>query len=149
MKSTIRNRAAALGIATAAGLAGIGLASGPALADGAASAAASSADQQSADYPSDTKEYADELVRAWGEDDIIRVKQFASSDAVDTLIDHGNDHGAHWKYTGGESAAGTVYVDYKNTVTGETMSVAVSNVDPADGGRRGEAHAVGNIQFDD
>lgn len=150
MKTTIRNRAAALGIATVAGLAGVGLATGPAMADSAGSASASSsADQQSADFPSDTKEYADELVKAWGADDITRVKEFASSDAVDTLIDHGNDYGKHWKYTGSEGAAGTAWNEYKNTVTGETMSVAVSNVDPDDGGRRGEAHAVGTVQFDD
>lgn len=150
MKSPIRNRTAALGIAAVAGLAGIGLTSGPALANGAESASASSSvDPQSADFPDDTKEYADEMVRAWGEDDMMRVNEYASSDAVDILLDHGNDHAAHWKYTSFEGAMGTAWHNYENTVTGETMSVAVSNFEPADGGRRGEAHAVGTVHFND
>jgi hypothetical protein len=155
MKTTIRNRSAALGIATVAGLAGIGLASGPALADSpdladsASQTASSVADPQSTTYPEDSGDYADAFVIAWGNDNTDRVKDLSSDKASDALEQHGSDEVTHWNRMGGDGAAGTIYVDYENTVTGEKMSVAVSNVDPSDGGHKGEAHAVRNFQFDD
>ena len=68
MKYSVRNRAAALGIATVAGLAGLGLASGQAVAadasaaDSSSQSADSSADTQSVYYPTEPVKYADELV---------------------------------------------------------------------------------------
>lgn len=155
MKNTIRNRAAALGIATVAGLAGIGLASGPALADSpdladsASQTANSAAAPQSTTYPEDAGDYADSFVIAWGNDNTDRVKDFSTEKVVDALEQHGSDEVTHWAQVGGDGAAGTIYVDYENTVTGEKMSVAVSNLDPSDGGHKGEAHAVRNVQFTD
>lgn len=149
MKSTIRNRAAALGIATVAGLAGIGLAGGPALADSTPGTTVSTQTKSQSDYyPTNSGDYADEFVRAWGAGDMDRVKNLASADAVDVVSEHGNDHGTSWKYTGGEGAAGTYYDDYTNTVTGEKMTLAVSNLGASDGGKLGTKHAVGNVEFD-
>ncbi|MDN5661366.1 MAG: hypothetical protein L0G72_11415, partial [Brevibacterium aurantiacum] len=140
MKTTIRNRAAALGITAVAGLAGIGLASGPALAAPAPAAVTSTAADaapQSVHYPTDTGIYADELVRAWGADNSERVEAFASPQVVEALNEHGSKNATHWVRTGGDGAAGTIYSDYENTVTGETMSVGVANEEVSNGGEWG------------
>ncbi|SMX81899.1 hypothetical protein [Brevibacterium aurantiacum] len=148
MKTTIRNRAAALGIATVAGLAGIGLASGPTLAAPAPAAATSAdAEPQSVHYPTDTGIYADELVRAWGAGNTDRVEGFATPQVVDALSDHGNEDATHWVKTGSDGAAGTIYSDYENTVTGETMSVGVANEEVSNGGEWGAPHGVHKVQF--
>ncbi|WP_193096256.1 hypothetical protein [Brevibacterium sp. FME17] len=148
MKTTIRNRAAALAIAGIASLAGVGLASGPALAAPAPAAATSAdAEPQSVHYPTDTNIYADELVRAWGADNTERVEGFATPQVVKALNKHGNEHGTHWVKTGVDGAAGTIYSDYQNTVTGETMSVGVANEQVSNGGEWGSPHGVHNIAF--
>ncbi|SMX93768.1 hypothetical protein BSP239C_02490 [Brevibacterium sp. 239c] len=148
MKTTIRNRAAALAIAGIASLAGVGLASGPALAAPAPAAATSAdAEPQSVHYPTDTNIYADELVRAWGADNTERVEGFATASVASDLAAHGNENGSHWVQTGEEGAAGTIYVDYKNTVTGETMSVGVANEQVSNGGEWGSPHGVHSVQF--
>ncbi|WP_166969585.1 hypothetical protein [Brevibacterium atlanticum] len=156
MKSTIRNRAAALGIATVAGLAGLGLAGGPALAADASTAGASSeasdsgVGTQSVYYPTDTVKYADELVRAWGQGNTDRVEAFASSQVAEELAEHGDANGTHWDRVGAEGAAGTVYVDYENTVTGEKMSLGVANeavTNPDD--EWGTPNGVHKVQFED
>ncbi|MBM6590596.1 hypothetical protein [Brevibacterium sp. RIT 803] len=150
MKTTIRNRTAALGIAAVAGLAGIGLASGPALAAPAPAEGTSSAADaapQSVHFPTDTGIYADELVRAWGADNADRVEAFASPQVVEALNEHGNEDATHWVRTGGDGAAGTIYSTYENTVTGETMSVGVSNEEVSNGGEWGAPHGVHKVQF--
>lgn len=149
MKTTIRTRAAALGIAGIASLAGIGLASGPALAASGPEAAAADVKPQSVYYPTNALKYADELVIAWGQGNTDRVEAFASEDAAAKLADHGNAHGTHWKRTGAEGAAGTTYVDYENTVTGEKLAVGVSNQALEDGDEWGAPNAVHQIQFTD
>lgn len=150
MKTTIRNRAAALGIAGIAGLAGIGLASGTALVTSPSAAATTEAQQpQSVHYPTDAVDYADELVIAWGAGNISRVQAFASKDAVAVLSGHGNADATHWDRTGAEGAAGTTYVDYENTVTGQTMAVGVSSEAVSNGGEWGEPHGVHSVQFSD
>lgn len=148
MKTTIRNRAAALGVAAVAGIAGIGLASGPALA-APAPVAATTADAapQSVHYPTDTGIYADELVRAWGAGNTNRVEGFATPQVVEALNDHGNEKGTHWVKTGIDGAAGTIYSNYENTVTGETMSVGVANEEVSNGGEWGASHGVHNVAF--
>ena len=155
MKTTTRNRAASLGIAAIAGLAGIGLASGPALA-ASAPAEASSAETVSADvgtqsvyYPTDAVKYADELVVAWGRGNMSRVEGFASANVFSELSNHGSDEAKHWKRVGGEGAAGTTWVDYENTVTGEKMGVGVSTEAVHNGGEWGTPHGVHKIQFTD
>ena len=148
MKTTIRNRAAAVAIATVAGLAGIGVASGPALAAPAPSATTTAdAEPQSVHYPTDTSIYADELVRAWGAGNTDRVEGFATPQVVDALSDHGNEDATHWVKTGSDGAAGTIYSDYENTATGETMSVGVSNEEVSTGGEWGAPHGVHKVQF--
>ncbi|MDN6373750.1 MAG: hypothetical protein L0K12_12635 [Brevibacterium aurantiacum] len=150
MKTTIRNRAAALGITAVAGLAGIGLASGPALAAPAPAAVTSTAADaapQSVHYPTDTGIYADELVRAWGAGNSERVEAFASPQVVEALNEHGSKNATHWVRTGGDGAAGTIYSDYENTVTGETMSVGVANEEVSNGGEWGAPHGVHKVQF--
>lgn len=133
MKTNIRNRVAALAIAGIAGLAGIGLAGGPALAAPASTVTTSDATPQSVHFPTDTGVYADELVRAWGAGNTDRVEAFASTQAVDVLGEHGNENATHWVKTGSNGAAGTIYSEYENTVTGETMSVGVANEEVSTG----------------
>ncbi|GAA1854221.1 hypothetical protein [Brevibacterium marinum] len=153
MKTTIRNRAAAAGIATVTGfaaVAGLGLAAGPALATPSpAAATAADVQPQSVHFPTDTVRYADELVRAWGAGNTDRVEAFASPHVVGVLSDHGNENATHWVQTGSEGAAGTIYVDYENTVTGEKMSVGVANEAVSNGGEWGEPHGVHKVQFTD
>jgi hypothetical protein len=150
MKSRIRNRTTALAIATVTGLASIGLAGSPAQADDAAlgssgsQASAASAEAQSVHLPTNAGDYADELVRAWGAGNMTRVEAFASAKVFAELSDHGSAHGTHWDYTGAEGAAGTIYVDYRNTVTGEKMTVGVAN----EASSNGQAHAVHSVRFD-
>lgn len=155
MKYTIRNRAAALGIATVAGLTGLGLASGPAMAvdSGAASSSAQSSasdvDTQSVYYPIEAGKYADELVIAWGQDNTARVEAFASAEVAEKLADHGGENGSHWRNSGAEGAAGTTYITYRNTETGEKMTLGVSNEAIADQDEWGAApHAVHQVKFD-
>lgn len=153
MKSTIRNRATAFGVATVTGLAGIAFASGPALADSAGLAdstsqtAAADSDTQSVHFPTDPTTYADELVRAWGNGNTDRVEAFASPGVVDELDAHRDDNVTHWDRMGTEGAAGTTYVDYVNTVTGETMSLGLPTEAVHNGGERGEPHAVHSVRF--
>jgi len=154
MKSTtIRSSATALGIAAVTGLAGIGFAGGPAMADSAgladstSQAAAADTDVQSVHFPTDPTTYADELVRAWGNDNADRVEAFASPGVVDELNAHSDDNVTHWDRTGTEGAAGTTYVDYVNTVTGETMSLGLPTEAVHNGGEWGEPHAVHSIEF--
>ncbi|MCU4298228.1 hypothetical protein D3I60_14310 [Brevibacterium permense] len=151
MKHTVRNRTAAIGIAAVAGLAGLGLATGPAMAaETSTQSAASDVDTQSVYHPTDPVKYADELVRAWGKGDTDRVEAFASTKVAEELQSHSDDEVTHWDRVGGEGAAGTTYVDYENTVTGEKMSLglpteAVSNPD----NEWGTPNAVHRISFED
>lgn len=156
MNTTIRNRGAALGIAAVAGLAGIGLAAGPAMAADISSASPSSETSdsgvgtQSVYYPTVPVTYADELVRAWGQGATDRVEAFASPKVAEALAKHGDDNGTHWDRVGSDGAAGTIYVDYENTVTGETMSLGVANeaVSRPDN-EWGTPHGVHSVKFED
>ncbi|UVI36612.1 hypothetical protein [Brevibacterium spongiae] len=156
MKNTIRNRAAALGIATVAGLAGLGLAGGPAMAadasvaDSSSHSADSRVDTQSVYYPTDPVKYADELVIAWGQGATDRVEAFASPQVAEKLAAHGDDNVTHWDRVGAEGAAGTIYVDYENTVTGEKMSLGVPNEAVSNPDNEwGTPNGVHKVQFDD
>lgn len=156
MTSTIRNRAAAIGIAAVAGLAGLGLAAGPAmaadssLADSSSQSTESDVGTQSVYYPTDPVTYADELVRAWGQGDSDRVEAFSSSQVAEKLKAHSDDEATHWTRVGAEGAAGTTYVDYENTVTGEKMWLGMPTeavVDPDD--EWGTPNAVHKVNFED
>lgn len=145
MKTTTRNRIATIGVAAVTGLTGIGFASSPALAaaGNAASNSASPAALAGNAEPVDATTYADQLVRAWGVGSDIAVAEHATNDAIDVLLEHGDESASHWDRTGAEGTAGTVYVDYENKVTGEKMSVGVSNQDLAEG----KDHAVHHVSF--
>ncbi len=151
MKSAIRNRAAALAVATVAGLAGLGLATGPAMAaDSSSQSTDSGVGTQSVYYPTDPVKYADELVRAWGQGDTDRVEAFASPQVAEELQAHSDDEATHWTRVGAEGAAGTTYVDYENTVTGEKMWLGMPTeavVNPDD--EWGTPNAVHKVQFED
>lgn len=148
MKTIIRTRAASLAIAGVAGIAGIGLASGPAMAASAPTAETASASQpQSVYYPDYAVGYADELVREWGQDNTDRVEALTTKKAAAELAEHGDENGTHWDRTGSDGAMGTIYVDYENTVTGETMSVAVSNHEIGEADEWGAPNAVKRVQF--
>lgn len=151
MKSTIRNRAAALGVATVAGLAGLGLATGPAMAaDTSTQAAASDVGTQSVYYPTNSTDYANELVRAWGTDNADRVEAFASEDVAKQLADHDSENATQWKQNGGERTGDTTYVFYENSVSGEKLVLGVSEKAIDDQNDWGSApHAVNYIQFAD
>ncbi|HJE76731.1 MAG TPA: hypothetical protein K8V74_02150 [Brevibacterium epidermidis] len=156
MKYSVRNRAAALGISTVAGLAGLGLASGPAVAadasaaDSSSQSADSGADTQSVYYPTEPVKYADELVRAWGQGDTDRVEAFASTKVAEELQAHSDDEVTHWDRVGGEGAAGTTYVDYENSVTGEKMSLGMPTEAVVDADDEwGTPNAVNKVQFED
>src|SRR5690625_4923113 len=127
MKSTIRNRATAFGVATVTGLAGIAFAGGPSLADSDSTSQSAAADSgtQSVHFPTDPTTYADELVRAWGNGNTDRVEAFTSPGVVDELDAHRDDNVTHCDRMRTEGAAGTTYVDYVNTVTGATMPLAL------------------------
>jgi hypothetical protein len=154
MKTTIRNRTAALAITTVAGLAGIGLVGGPAMAADASSANSSSETSdsgvgtQSVYYPTVPVTYADELVRAWGQGATDRVEAFGSAKVAEALAEHGNVNGTHWDRVGAEGAAGTVYVDYENTATGETMTLGVANEAVSNPDNEwGTPHGVHSVKF--
>src|SRR5699024_8861729 len=120
MKSTIRNRATAFGVATVTGLAGIAFAGGPALADSAGLAdstsqtAAADSDTQSAHLPTDPPTSADELDRGAGNGTHGPVAASAAAGVVDEPHAHSDDNVTHWDRMGTERAAGTTDVDYVN-----------------------------------
>ena len=152
MKSTIRTRTAALGVATVAGLAGLGrpaMAADSGAANSSAQSAATDVDTQSIYYPIEAGKYADELVIAWGQDNTDRVEAFATDEVAEKLAEHGDENGSHWRNSGAEGAAGTTYITYRNTETGEKMTLGVSNQAIGDQDEWGAApHAVYRVDFD-
>lgn len=145
MKTSIRNRATALGIAAAAGLAGIGITAGPALASIDSTPAATAAATQSSGHPTNSLKYADKLVRAFGVGSDVDVERLATDAVVKTLSEHGDAHAGRWHRIAADSAAGSTYVAYTNLDTGEKMTLGVSNEKSANG----DDDAVRQIRFDD
>lgn len=146
MRTSLRKRAAALGIATVAGLAGIGVTAGPALASTDSTSVATTAkDTQSSGHPTTSLKYADDLVRAFGVGSDVEVEKLATDAVVKTLSEHGDAHASRWHRIAADSAAGSTYVAYTNLDTGEMMTLGVSNEKSA----KGSNHAVRQIRFDD
>ena len=146
MRTSLRKRAAALGIATVAGFAGIGVTAGSALAStDSASVATTAKDTQSSGHPTTSLEYADDLVRAFGVGSDVEVEKLATDAVVKTLSEHGDAHASRWHRIAADSAAGSTYVAYTNLETGEMMTLGVSNEKSANGSN----HAVRQIRFDD
>ena len=72
-----------------------------------------------------------------------------SAEVAEKLADHGNENGSHWRNSGAESAAGTTYITYRNTETGEKMTLGVSNQAIGDQDEWGAApHAVHQVKFE-
>ncbi|WP_166970889.1 hypothetical protein [Brevibacterium atlanticum] len=151
MNTTIRNRAAGLGIATIIGFAGVAVTDGTALAspgtqtaagDTAATAASAA---QSTGHPSAAADYADELVRAWGTGSDIDVGERAAKSVVDALDDHGDAHVTQWDRVAADADSSWTRVVYTNRVTAEMMTVTVANKTAADD----EEQAVRSVEFDD
>ena len=118
-------------------------------ADASTQSAATDVDTQSIYYPIEAGKYADELVIAWGQDNTDRVEAFANDEVAEKLSDHGNDDGSHWRNSGAEGAAGTTYITYRNTETGEKMTLGVSNQAIGDQDEWGAApHAVHQVKFE-
>lgn len=152
MNTTVRNRAAALGIAAVAGIAGVGAAGGSGLASTSPQAGSGSNAEvnvalgtQSDGHPANASDYADELVRAWGVGSDAEVGEHATPGVVEALSEHGDEFAAKWDRITADGAAGSSYVVYKNKTTGELMTFTVNNEAAA----HDEHQAVHHIQFKD
>lgn len=88
-------------------------------------------------------QWADHLVRAWGRGDSWTASYYATSSVLNRLFAHADPGGPSWARVSAEGAAGTTYVTYRDTATGERMTLGVSNVTLAEGG----AHAAYRLRF--
>ena len=152
MNTTIRNRAAALGIAAIAGLAGVAITGGSALASaspqsghGSSAQTAVAADAQSDGHPGKASKYADELMRAWDLGSDAEVAKHATPGVVEAMTDHGDEHASRWDRIAAEGTVASTSVVYKNKTTGELLTFTVDNHNAA----LGKAHAIHHIQFRD
>ena len=72
--------------------------------------------------------YADDAVRAFGLGSETGLAGYTTTAAREHMItSFGSTARAHWKRTAVSGAAGTVYVTYRNTETGRTMTLGVQN----------------------
>jgi hypothetical protein len=91
----------------------------------------------------DAVQWADHLVRAWGRGDHWTASYYATPDVLARMFAHANPGGPHWDRVGEQGAAGTIYVAYRNSATGERMTLGVSDVILGQGG----AHAAYQLRF--
>ena len=144
MKTTIRNRAATFSIAAVASLAAVGLATGPALAStNPDTETAGVQAPQSAEFPTNPIEYADDFVRAFGAGDRASVENFATETAVKSLYQHDSPHADRWNRTSAQSYEGTTSVTYRNFETSGRLTVSVRSETAANG----HEDAVDSIEF--
>lgn len=78
-------------------------------------------------FPQNPVDYADVVVRAWGRGDVATLQRFAQPTVVHRLLGYANPGGNDWRRTDIEGAAGTVYVTYRNHVTGAKLVLAVTS----------------------
>lgn len=71
--------------------------------------------------------YADGLVIAWGSGNRAEALRYATPEVVSTLFSAHSPGGPHWDQTGVEGAAGTIYVTYQDTETGQKVVLGVLN----------------------
>ncbi|MFI5733142.1 hypothetical protein ACIA49_23720 [Kribbella sp. NPDC051587] len=92
----------------------------------------------------DAVTYADRLVRAWGSGEQATTSCYASTAAAHALTAQATPGGIHWRRTGTEGAAGTIYVTYHDDARGGNLTVGVQNV-----GLRGAGgwHAATSAKF--
>lgn len=80
--------------------------------------------------------YADRLIRAWGSGDHTTSEHYATRSVVRKLFDHADPGGTHWRRTGSQGAAGTIYVNYHNDAGGGNLTVGVSDIELSAGQTR-------------
>jgi hypothetical protein len=92
----------------------------------------------------DAVTYADRLVRAWGSGEQAATSCYASTATARALTVQANPGGIHWRRTGTEGAAGTIYVTYHDDARGGDLTIGVQNV-----GLRGSGgwHAATSAKF--
>jgi len=92
----------------------------------------------------DAVTYADRLVRAWGSGEQAATSCYASTATARALTAQANPGGIHWRRTGAEGAAGTIYVTYHDDARGGDLTIGVQNV-----GLRGSGgwHAATSAKF--
>ncbi|WP_238350597.1 hypothetical protein [Kribbella shirazensis] len=88
-------------------------------------------------------QWSDNLIRAWGRGDAKWTAYYATPRAVQQLQSIAAKGGPHWTRIATEGAAGTTYVTYRNTVTGHTLGIGVSNA----GLSQGDAHAAYMVRY--
>ena len=152
MNTTIRKHAAALSVAVLAGLAGVALTGGSALAatnspggSGSSSAVSVAVDAHSDGYPTNASGYADALVKAWGVGSDAEVSEYATPGVVKALSKHGDEHASQWDRIAADGAGKSSSVVYKNKATGELLTFGVNN----EAATHGLHPAVHHIQFKD
>lgn len=152
MNTTIRNHATALAIAAFAGIAGVGVAGGSALAtpnspadSGSHAETIVSVDAHSDGYPTNASGYADALVKAWGVGSDEEVDEYATPGVVEALSEHGDEFATQWDRIAADGAGESSSVVYKNKVTGELLTFGVNN----DAATHGLHPAVHHVQFKD
>lgn len=143
MNTTIRNRAAALGIAAVAGVATVGLASGPALASTSSETTTTAQKSPSEEFPTNPVDYADDFVSAYGVGDKGTVAELANDTAYTALYAHHHPHADRWDRKSSHSRAGTTHAVYTNVETKGRLTVSVNNETAS----HGEEDAVTSIEF--
>ncbi|QDO88027.1 hypothetical protein FNH13_06420 [Ornithinimicrobium ciconiae] len=91
--------------------------------------------------PTVPTDYADSLVVAWGTDDQATMERLATPEVIDTL---GTKGSPHWERISAEGAAGSTIVTYRETESGEVLSLRVENELASQGGE----HAVVEARFE-
>ncbi len=89
----------------------------------------------------DSVTYADRLVRAWGSGDRAAAGCYATGSVAGALFAQADPGGVHWRRTGSQGAAGTIYVTYHDDARGGTLTVGVQGC----GSRRGTHAAIGIV----
>lgn len=152
MNTTIRNRAAALSLAAIAGLAGVSLTGGTALAStnsptdsGSGAEVSVASDAHSDGYPRNASGYADALVKAWGAGSDAEVNEYATPGVVEALSEHGDEHATQWDRIAADGSADSSSVVYKNKATGELLTFDVDN----EAATHGDHPAVHHVHFKD
>lgn len=72
--------------------------------------------------------YADQLVRAWGRGDRAAAACYAAPSVLATLFGQADPGGIHWRRTGVEGTAGTIYVTYHDDARGGTLAIGVQDL---------------------
>lgn len=71
--------------------------------------------------------YADATVRAFGAKNTASLNWHTTPSARAAMLRHGYAARTHWARTSADGAAGHTYVTYRNTVTGDRMTLGVLN----------------------